>query len=647
MLPKQFTELIDKLIFSTLNRGVEEFQEIIGNKLLEYQTQEYRRSKFVKSLLYTLKPVELEKIYVPISINDHRGKEIKIDSIGSLLSSSNYVTLIGDAGSGKSTLIKYLFLNIIKEGSYIPINFELRYLNYSNTNFITETNTSRIHGYLVENIIKASKIKNYDSSIERLLNSGKLIIFFDGLDELKKSLRSEILKEIDSFVKKYPNNSYVLTSRPSSNAESLPLFYTFEISPLNEKQIKELIKRQIIEEELKQKIIDSISNKKNVQYIYLLNNPLLLTLFILTYQINSNLPEKKSSYYRQVFDALFTRHDSISKLGFDREKLCGLEKEKYESILEQFSIITFFERRFAFEEDYFIEILKRIRASDNDFSAYEIGDLIEDLTVSIGIIQKDGLYYVFPHRSLQEYFAVLFIKKMEKKSLKEKAYLKIFERGLVNELNFLSLCRELDFYNMTKYFTVPHLEKFVYIFKLDEIFRLYDHSIKMTSEERKKVVDKREKTIWEVFNHFFDKIEVRIVPDEYNLHVVLEDFIMNSYKKSENYHLFQFLLQPTNLSGWIGLSLEEDLNSIGEFLTLEKGNNTSDITKTSVLFEEVQDLCGTYNIENYQTWKYLCERTIIRGFTVDLIQEICDKVTKMKKQLSDFDQKNDSILELL
>ena len=46
-----------------------------------------------------------------------------------LFSKNSKITIIGSAGSGKSTIVKYLFLNCIEEKDYIPIKIELRYLN--------------------------------------------------------------------------------------------------------------------------------------------------------------------------------------------------------------------------------------------------------------------------------------------------------------------------------------------------------------------------------------------------------------------------------------------------------------------------------------------------------------------------------------
>ena len=60
-------------------------------------------------------------------------------------------------------------------------------------------------------------------------------------------------------------------------------------------EIKSFIKRQFgkAEQELADKIIETISNEESKTYKSFLSNPLLLSMFIITYQTDSNIPQKK------------------------------------------------------------------------------------------------------------------------------------------------------------------------------------------------------------------------------------------------------------------------------------------------------------------------------------------------------------------
>ncbi|MEE1974361.1 hypothetical protein, partial [Maribacter flavus] len=78
---------------------------------------------------------------------------------------------------------------------------------------------------------------------------------------------------------------------------------------------------------------------------------------------------------------------------------------------------------------------------------YTIENLIYDLRTSISILILDGFEYMFPHRSMQEYFTALFINKLPT-TKKNKAYNNLSsvleESSADHSFNFWSLCYELD-----------------------------------------------------------------------------------------------------------------------------------------------------------------------------------------------------------
>ena len=187
-------------------------------------------------------------------------------------------------------------------------------------------------------------------------------------------------------------------------------------------------------------------------------------MFILTYQTYSNVPPKRSAFYRQVFDSLFYLHDSVSKLSWSREKKSGLSKEQFEYVLQLFSFISFFKEVFVFEEDFLNKTFNQIKEKKKSLT-FENLLLIEDLQVAICILNKEGLDYVFPHRSLQEYFASLYIVNLDDKN-KIEVYKRILDQlsngtsfNMFSKDNFHSLLYEQDFIGITKHLSIPFLEK--------------------------------------------------------------------------------------------------------------------------------------------------------------------------------------------
>lgn len=447
----------------------EEVCQIANNRILEYLCTEYERNYKTKTILHRSEPVELDKFYQPLFISkgmekwkkyDENNYRLKIETnrIENLFIKGSCITLIGTAGSGKSTLVKYLFVNSILSNYKIPLKIELRYLNSYNNDLIT---------YIKEEIIKFSKIAESDSIIEKLLFSGSFVVFFDGYDEVSFSKKEIITNDICRITKKYNKNSYILTSRPFVNIDMIENFHNYHVCNLSEEEIKSFIKRQFgkTEQELADKIVETISNEESKTYKSFLSNPLLLSMFIITYQTDSNIPQKKSDYYNQVFNTLYSVHDTSSKLGFVREKKSGLSKEDFIEILKRFSFKSFFNQKYSFTSEYFDLQLKRLK-KDLKLS-FAIDDLVYDLEVAIGILTQEGLEITFPHRSLQEYFAALYVTTISSVN-KDKIYEFLlpsfkemfsfrFRQG--DNSNFFSLLSEMDSIDFKKKLVIPFLEE--------------------------------------------------------------------------------------------------------------------------------------------------------------------------------------------
>ena len=139
-----------------------------------------------------------------------------------------------------------------------------------------------------------------------------------------------------------------------------------------------------------------------------MSSPLLLSMFILTYNEHPELPKHVSSFYYNVFDTLHSKHDAKSKAGgYQHDKKSKLSQDEIRRLLEAFCFISYMQSTYEFSPEYLHDILpKLIERLKVDCT---VDDIIYDLSVAISILVQDGTSYVFPHRSLQEYFAASYI----------------------------------------------------------------------------------------------------------------------------------------------------------------------------------------------------------------------------------------------
>ncbi len=440
-----------------LSKGFkDEFLHIFDNGLPEYIDNFYDKFSKTKTFIYREEKVDFYDIFFPVNIKNRNENFDTNSDLKKILNKYNFITLIGSAGSGKSMLMKHIFLSTVNQSYRIPIIIELRNL----TDY-----QGKIYDY-VTGILTKNELANSGKLVHRILKEGNFIFLLDGYDEIYSSAKDRITLDIEEFVDTYNKNKFVVTSRPGSNAESLQRFDNFYVQSLNNKQIESFIKLQFNNyEDLESvdTILSIVKKPENKDYKEYLSNPLLLSMFIFTFNTYPELPKYKSKFYSNVFDTLCTKHDAFTKKGFWlHERKSGLKNDDFENILKWFSYVTIFKGKYSFDEEFLKERLKEILEKVK--LNVDLENLIYDLTVSISIMIQDGTDYTFPHKSLQEYFTAILIKSLNEEQ-KSKVYGEKFlqQRNHTNggNLNLYKLCYENDKIYFSKYFLIPNTEEFI------------------------------------------------------------------------------------------------------------------------------------------------------------------------------------------
>lgn len=438
-------------LFSDVKTEVEFF---IDNGLSEYIESIQAKFAYTKTFLYRNETVKFSDIFFPVSLKiNNKGK--KITTCEDLFKNSQFATIIGTAGSGKTMLMKHFFLTSIDNSYKIPIYIELRNLNDYDKSF-TE---------FIYEVIFNNKLSPDQKILERLLATGQFILLLDGYDEIYSDRKNKITNDIDKFIDRYSKNHFLISSRPSSGIESLPRFNNYFVQELSNTEVFEfidLVLKGNAEKDLATKIKDVISKSFDNEYSNFLRSPLLLSMFILTFNTYPELPKKKSKFYWNVFDTLANKHDTFTKkAGYQHERKTKLHNEDFEKILQWFAFKSLFQGKLNFDSHYFSTTLTQIKASLN--YEFSVPDLIQDLTLAVSIIVIDGIEYRFPHKSLQEYFCASLIKD-QSNDAKDKIYkskLPSYVKGSTGGFdNFWNLCYELDLISFIKYFLIFHLERF-------------------------------------------------------------------------------------------------------------------------------------------------------------------------------------------
>ena len=162
---------------------------------------------------------------------------IKLDEYNKeRLEKYNNILIIDNAGMGKSTLMKFLFLDVLeKKHIGIPFFIELRLL---------PTDKSIIDCLFeeIEDIKDATSSKVKKEFLKSMIEYGDCIFFFDGYDEVSPDNKAIINQKLQDFINKAHKNKYFISSRPDESLSSFyNEFYQFKIKPLSKEEAYTLL----------------------------------------------------------------------------------------------------------------------------------------------------------------------------------------------------------------------------------------------------------------------------------------------------------------------------------------------------------------------------------------------------------------------
>lgn len=458
-----------------INKEDKKLYDYLQKKIHNYHINMIDKIYHLKTFLDLNTTVPFTAIYYPLSVRRYTdksasnfGQKIKIDDkIETLFKNNRRITILGTAGSGKTMITKRIFLSALEHTSKIPFIIELRKIGSKETIFeYIKRELFSYEEYIIDDIV-----------LIKALHSGKFLFIFDGYDEITDSNINRF-DDLNNFTNSFLENYYVITSRLANNAEQLSSFYTYIICGLEKNDYFPFIDMQCkyiedgqslamrIREELKDKNLteDNISvNKLNFLDVLLnvytfsdyFKNPLLLVLFIKTFDRYPDLPKSKSIYYERVFDTLWEEHDRLSERGKYRHEK-KYDKETYEMILYYFSYISFLNKKSDFTKKNFTSYL------DNTIKECHLDckrdSVFYDLVSSISIIIEDSGMYTYPHKSLQEYFVAKYISVMTPDN-KKNVYCQMQKNKSMFINNLLTLLCDIDKYSFSKYYLLPKIKE--------------------------------------------------------------------------------------------------------------------------------------------------------------------------------------------
>jgi len=409
------------------------------DKFLDYLNESYEKNAVLNTVAFKKRKILLNEVYVPLTLqcqNQQNKKESLVitEFNNELFNNSNKILITDTAGMGKSTLSKRMLISCIETNQGVPILIELRRLSKNKD--------------IVQEILE--QLNPINDTIDKqfildLIKRGDFIFFFDGFDEISLTDRSLVTTEIQKFISKARKNKFVLTSRPEESLSSFGDFYKYQIKPLIPDEAFELIEKYDPSKKIAPLLISKIEEPENFESIKeYLTTPLLVSLLFTAFEHKQSIPFKKHIFYRQVFDALFDSHDLSKGDSFEREKYSKLGSDEFHRVLRAFGYFCLKkENKIEFSRDELGQIIKE-SLEYADVSEVKSSDFIKDILITVPIFSKDGIYYKWSHKSLQEYFAAQFIYVDSKEQQNDILKHISFHEDNTAFLNIIDLYRSMD-----------------------------------------------------------------------------------------------------------------------------------------------------------------------------------------------------------
>lgn len=335
--------------------------------------------------------------------------------------------ILGSPGSGKTTLVAKLCYELAGESKSfnvggrhpVPLPVTLRNLT-----------AERKHGDVsivrhIENYItNRLQVPVPSSVIEYLLQTGRAVVFFDGLDELvDTALRRRITEDVESFCSQYDQAPVVVTSREVGYDQS-PLDYeafdVWRLSDFGDEQVQEYARKwfgaasNLRSTELSDTVDSFMDETEEIEDLR--SNALLLALLCNLYLGTHYIPRYRPEVYESCANILFERWDTARGISVPRlfesnrsglltslahwvYSTDGLSDGVPEGELIRATAEYLYKRRYRLYED--------AEAAALSLTEYCSGRAW--VFTDTGTTRSGERLYQFTHRTFMEYFAASYI----------------------------------------------------------------------------------------------------------------------------------------------------------------------------------------------------------------------------------------------
>ena len=396
-------------------------------KLLEVLEQEYRRcvvEQFGRIELRGLQTShrimqDLEEVFVPlylegppVDFQDESGYILRAsgrEKVSEILDRNRHVLIIGAPGSGKSTLVAHLAIQLAAERKApLPLVLTVRALKAPTLSAASIADHTGCHSDL----------------LNQALERQHAVLLVDGLDEAPEDSRTRLLNALQRLIRLHPGIRLIATSRPAGPPgeieKAVPGLEPYRLADLSREEADTFIDKWCLaaeislrsdraqaEKEAEKAASDlkrRLGQSRSVQRIAV--NPLLVTILCVVHRfLGRTIPEHRVTLYEKCTDALLYEWDRAkfadgAAVGLLDAKakarlLMGLARRVHEDHAAELA-----EKEVV---QHFVEVLPDLGRPASDAKK-----IIADIRDRSGLlVERRPSFFAFSHLTFQEYFCAL------------------------------------------------------------------------------------------------------------------------------------------------------------------------------------------------------------------------------------------------
>lgn len=396
----------------------------------------------VKTIWSGEEETPLKSFYYPSKIQ-HTTKKIKVNSIQDLPNGN--LVIEGIVGQGKSIFMRYLAASTIEDPSptIIPIFIELRSITPKRS--------------LMDSIsiyFDSISINFTPKVLEYLASSGKIVLILDGFDEIPNECITDVLLELGTIQRKHPSLKIIISSRPRSHIQNAAGFKVVKLVPLAKSDYDPFVAKLITSTTKRFDVVTALQDcTESIKG--LVNTPLMLTLVVMIYQTEKEIPSSLSAFFDKLFGVVFTRHDKL-KAGFNRQHYSGLSESRLKRIFEAFCFMAIQNKAGrSMSNGDFNKAFDAAKKFTKEHTCENENFRKDIIKVSCLMLEEGIDTITYLHKSILDYHAAAFIR-----DLSEVQSAKIYASCIKNYRQWehvLQFLKTIDNLRYSKYYILGYL----------------------------------------------------------------------------------------------------------------------------------------------------------------------------------------------